>query len=364
MGRALELGDSVVMGDRRGELERLRDVIEARRPHLVLPRRTDRAGNTGPTRHAARTRWRRAYAGLYVPGHVTATAEQLIIEVASVVVAHPAAISEWAALCWRGARWFDGTTPDGAACPVPITIGTFDRRGQSGIRYHGESLPPVHIEIVDGVRLMVPVRAVADAVRRAPTPREAMRIASMAAYDDLVSTAELSAYATTCGPMTGVNQLRETVAVMSENCWSPREVDLLWDWRAAELPTALMNVPVFDLAGRHLGTPDLLAPEVGVAVEYDGIVHLDSVRRRGDLRRDSTFRRAGIETAAMVAGMDADERMARMREACARSVAAPERPRSWTAQPPDWWIDTTTVEARRRLTPDQRARLLRYRDAA
>lgn len=38
----------------------------------------------------------------------------------------------------------------------------------------------------------------------------------------------------------------------------------------AGLPDPLVNHPVLDAAGHFLGTPDLLDPQSGHAVEYDG----------------------------------------------------------------------------------------------
>ena len=50
-----------------------------------------------------------------------------------------------------------------------------------------------------------------------------------------------------------------------------------------------MNRPVFDLHGRHVGTPDLLDVEAGVYGEYDSELHLDGKRRLKDLTREDAF---------------------------------------------------------------------------
>lgn len=289
--------------------------------------------------------------------------EQRIVEAASVVAGHPGAIGGWAAVAWRGARWFDGTER-GEPAPVPVTISTFDRRPQSGLLLSGEPLPAAEVEVVDGVRCLCAVRAVADELRRARTLGDAVRIACMAAYDDLVAADELLAHAAACGPRTGVRQLREAARLMSENCWSPREADMLVEWGSlGDLPPVLVNQPVFDLHGRHLGTPDLLEPTAGLAVEYDGFVHLDPDRRRGDVRRDHLFREAGLEVVTVVAGMRREERAALFRAAHARACSRTAADRRWTAEPPRWWVSTTTVADRRRLAGYQRERLLRYRAA-
>ncbi len=53
--------------------------------------------------------------------------------------------------------------------------------------------------------------------------------------------------------------------------------------------------------------------------------------------------------------------VARLDDAYARAARTPRHARLWTADPPAWWVPTMTVEQRRALTPDQRARFLRYR---
>lgn len=345
-------------------LESLRRTLARSRPDLVVPRRIGPAGGDGPTRRTARTRWRRCYAGLYVPREVDpVAADQRIVEAAAAVAGHPAALGGWAALTWRGARWWSGVE-DGLVVPVPITIATFDRRHQAGIELRAEPLPPDEVEVLDGVRTLRPVRAVADELRRAPSLRRAVRTACMAAYDDLVSADDLLAHAATCGPRTGVGRVRDAARLMSENCWSPREAETLHDWVVhAGLPPLLANQPVFDLGGRHLGTPDLLDVEAGLVVEYDGLVHLDPARRREDVRRDARLRAAGLAVVTIVAGMGLEERCALFRTSRAQAARRPITERRWTATPPDWWVSTSTVAARRRLSEEQRDRLLRYRAA-
>ena len=40
------------------------------------------------------------------------------------------------------------------------------------------------------------------------------------------------------------------------------------------LAQPLTNRPVFDLSGRHLGTPDLIDVTAGLAIQYNGSLHL------------------------------------------------------------------------------------------
>jgi hypothetical protein len=137
---------------------------------------------------------------------------------------------------------------------------------------------------------------------------------------------------------------------------------LVWEL-GASLPRPLTNRPVFDLDGRHLGTPDLIDPVSGVAGEYEGSLHLEGSRRARDIAREGAFRGAGLESVSMTAADGRDPRsfIARLIEAYDRASCVPASRRRWTLQPPDWWIDTSTVESRRALDDVQRARLLRHR---
>jgi len=128
-------------------------------------------------------------------------------------------------------------------------------------------------------------------------------------------------------------------------------------WRRLGLVEVLCNTPVFDLSGRHLGTPDLFAPAVGTIGEYDGADHLDGARRASDIRREGAFRRAGLEYVEMVAAdrRDPGDFLARTADALSRV----DRSRwQWTLEAPPWWKRTETVAQRRALTPRDRRRLL------
>ncbi len=150
-----------------------------------------------------------------------------------------------------------------------------------------------------------------------------------------------------------------------ENSWSPRETShlrLVWVLDAGLRPP-LCNAPVFDLAGRHIGTPDILDEQAGVAGEYDASLHIQGWQRARDVRREERFRSVGLEYFTVVAA-DARDRAAvvgRMQATRARAAFAAPSTRAWTIVKPPWWVPTETVEQRRALTKDQRHRLLGHR---
>jgi hypothetical protein len=203
-------------------------------------------------------------------------------------------------------------------------------------------------------------------MRYARNEREAAVMLSMAAYYDLVSTEEMSEYAARHSGWTGIPRCRAGIPLAEENCWSPTEAEMVIIWRVdAELPRPLCNRPVFDRAGRHVGTPDLLDEEAGVVGQYEGSLHLLGPQRDVDVAAEEKYKRLGLECFTM-RGSDRGhpDRMAeRMLATRARARFEAESKRPWTVEYPPWWTPTHTVELRRALDADQRSRLLRYRAA-
>lgn len=347
--------------------------FQPNRPELVAPVQVDPAGRSGPTRGQARgPRWRGTSSHLYVPSDVELTVEQRIVEAASLIPARGGAVTGWAALRWMGGRWFDGSTSsDPSGLPVdlalPVTV-----RPRPGVSLCRERWNPAEMIVVDGLPVTIPLRSVAFAMRYASGVEEAVRVLDLAAFNDLVSVAEVIDYAGLAPRLglssyTGIQQCRDAIALADENTWSPQEVTMKLIWtRDAGFPAPLMNQPVFDLRGHLVGTPDLLDVEAGLAGEYEGSLHLLGSQRARDVRREEKFRTLGLEFVTMLAGDAADRAgmVARMRAARGRARWLPEDHRAWTIVPPPWWTPTVTVDQRRSLSPSQRARLLRHRHVA
>jgi len=212
------------------------------------------------------------------------------------------------------------------------------------------------------------LRSVCYEARYADTLLGAVVAVDMAAYSDLVTIDELAAYVAAQMAPTGIGLAREAVTLADENCWSPREAMMRLVWtRQGERPRPLCNVPVFDLRGRHVGTPDLLDPVAGVAGEYDSDLHLVGAQRTKDVRREGEFRSLGLEYVTMLGSDQTDyfqSFLSRLETAYTNARYAAEAARRWTITPPQWWVDTTTVDARRNLPAHLRDRLLRHRRAA
>ncbi len=268
---------------------------------------------------------------------------------------------------WHGAtRWFTGATVTGMPLPISLAVGGEDVRPQPGIHISAERLDPRDVVVVDGVRVTTPVRSTCYEMRYASDEREAARFLSMAAYSDHVSIEEMARYAHEHNGWIGVPRCRDGAALAEENCWSPPELDMVLTWRLdADLPRPRCNWPVFDRAGRHIGTPDLLDVEAGVAGQYDGGLHLSGAQRARDIKRDERYRAVGLECFVMTAADRKEPWMAaqRMRATRARARFAADSRREWTAELPSYWVPTHTVALRRALPTELRASLLAYRAA-
>ena len=336
------------------------------RRDLFAPVPIDPQGVDGPSPGQARgPRWRATARGLYVPADVEPTADQRTLE-ASAVLREDEGVTGWAALHWMGGRWFDGLTAGGlVARDVPLVA----RRhliAQPGFAVSQEFLHPDEVVVVDGVPVTVAVRSVTYEMRHARGLGDAVVALDMACFSDLVSIAEVDAYVTALGPVTGIGRAREAVLEADENSWSPRETMMRGVWtRRAGLPRPLCNRPVFTLDGRHVGTPDVIDPVLGLVGQYNGPDHLTLAGAAHDERQAAGYRDLGLESVSMLATDWADPRgfVARLLAASNRARAR-RTPPAWTVEPPPWWTPTHSVARRRALAADERARYLAYQRAA
>ena len=332
---------------------------------LVAPVSIDPNGVDGPTPGQARgPRWRATSRGLYVPADVELSAEQRTVE-ASAVLGVDEAVTGWAALRWLNGRWFDGTTAGSVVRDIPLVA----RRhliAQPGFSVSQEFLHPDEIVVVDAVPVTLPVRSVTYEMRHARGIGEAIVALDMACFSDLVSITEVVAYVGALGPVTGVQQARAALPEADENSWSPRETMMRGVWtRTAGLPRPMCNRPVFTLDGRHVGTPDLIDPALGLVGQYNGSDHLTLAGAAHDEKQEAGYRDLGLETVTMLAPdwADLDGFVARLLAAAARARAR-TTPAAWTLEPPAWWTPTHSVARRRALAGDVRARYLAYQRAA
>lgn len=298
-----------------------------------------------------------------MPSSVRVCTEQRIVEAASLLPRFEG-VTGWAGLRWAGGVWFTDSGAGGRRRPVWLAVGGCDVRAQPGVGISAERLDPELLTVLDGVPMTVPVRSLDFEMRYAEHLWRAVQAIDMAAYSDLVSIAEQTAYALAHPGWTGIGQERTAVALADENSWSPQETWTRLVWQlVAGLPPLSCNRPVFDRHGAFVATPDLIDEEAGLVIEYDGVVHLDRARRGADIDREERLRRLGLEYVAVTATDHAspDVLASRMRAARERAAFSSPSARHWTLALPMWWRPTFTVEQRRALAPAEKQRLLAYR---
>lgn len=306
---------------------------------LVHPVRIDPSGVHGPTRATAYgPRWRSTSQGLYVPADTpTDVVEQRIAEQAARLPAG-GAVTGWAACRLYQANFFDGLAHDGhTRLPVPLALGQRGNlRRDPAIRLDHSLLAPEEVVVRFGVPVTGRERAVFDAMRWAPSVREAVVVLEMAVGAGVTSVERMSVYAEAHAGWEGIVQVRAAVALAREHALSPQEVRMRLRWELdAGLPPPHVNCPVHDRAGRLLGIADLLDEEAGLAAEFDGAEHRDGVRHTKDLAKDDAFRRAGIELVRFTGADLRNEVLFVDRLLAARSRARfePADQRRWVARP-------------------------------
>ena len=270
------------------------------------------------------------------PQHV----DQHILEQGSRIRSY-GAVTAWAALRWRGGRFFDGTSSLSADhLPVPLVTGGRDLRPDPRVQISKSQLAPEERERVGGIWTAVASRALFDELRRHGDLRQAIVDVEMAIAAQLTDLVEFRSYVSGRNAWTGVGLARDAAAVAGLGCRSPQEarMALVWMWDAG-LPRPLCNVPIFDLDGRLIALVDLLDPVAGCVGEYQGADHKDGDKHRDDVAREQRLRDHGLECFEVVGGdlQDRELSVKRMINARERSLFESVERRRWTLRQPTWW---------------------------
>ena len=318
---------------------------------IVRPVPVDVSGRDGPTRGQAQgPRWRTTSRGLFVPSGVDPTVpEQRILEQSMRLTG--GAVTGWAACRMHGAAFFDGLRRDGrTVLAVPLACGPLHQirraRGDDVIR---DILRPDEVVMVRDVPCTTVLRATFDAMRYAPDVREAVVALDMMAAAELTSVRRLKEYIGDRQGWTGIQRVRDAVALADNHSRSPQETRfrLIWQLDAGRR-RPLVNRPVFDRQGRLLGYPDLLDAEAGVIGEYDGADHRDALTHSHDVGREGGFRDHLFEV-VRVTGPDMRHTprvTGRIHASYARAWRLPEHRRTWTLTPPPHWQREVPLDER------------------
>ena len=296
----------------------------------------------GVGRSALRGRhWRTTSRGFFVPSGVPVTPAQRILEAVPLVPAS-GALTGWAAAYVHGVDYLDGLDPFTLApLPVPVALNTnAGRRNLPGLTYHRDRLGGAEVDTVLGLPVTTVRRTTIDGVRHARSLVEAVAFLDMMGHAVDVQLPQLDLWCRSHPGWRGVDQLRQALRWCDLRSASPWESRLrMFYRRRAGLRRPEVNLPVFDLVGRFLGTPDLLDEEAGLAVEFDGKDH-----RLREQHHDDNVREEGLEESNLVVcrvdSLDFRQPSAlrqRLRSAYARGQARDRRRDRFTTDEPDWW---------------------------
>lgn len=121
---------------------------------------------------------------------------------------------------------------------------------------------------------------------------EAVVISDAALHHGLTSVPDLKSWAESNRRRHGIRSLRRVTCLAEPAAESPMESRLRMLLVLSRLPRPKAQVEIYDSSGRFAGRVDLYYPEHGLAIEYDGAIHRDSLVQ--DSRRQNTLIGAGV----------------------------------------------------------------------
>ena len=308
-------------------------------PDVHRPVRVDPTGTSGPTPGQARgPSWRRVGDGWYVPATADRSiVEQRIVE-AAVHLPQYGALTGWAALRVAGGGYFDGRR-DHIALPVPLALGaTSGRRRSTGLLLSYERLDPSDAQVLHGLRVTVPARALFDELRRPGPPGRAVVAADMALAAGLVTPEEMDRYVLPRSEFRRSPLAVEALALADPGSRSPAETWLrVFCHQRLGLKALRTNQPVFDLRGRLICIADLFDDVAGMVIEYDGAEHRTADRQHRDVVRSEACRAAGLEQCTVTSRDMRDTDALASRILACRRRALTQTQRAWTLEAPPGW---------------------------
>lgn len=114
-----------------------------------------------------------------------------------------------------------------------------------------------------------------------------------------LATPDELARALAAGRRRGITRLREALALVRCDSWSPRETACRIVLIRSGLPEPDLNIDIRRPDGRFLGCVDMAYTEYGVAIEYQGALHADSYAK--DVERIAALRAAGWDVVEVTA---------------------------------------------------------------
>jgi len=199
--------------------------------------------------------------------------------------------------CGLTAAWLHGVWEPRPGLPVPLQISHPSTTHGREVVGHGrrrltwvtaeDSTMGADVEEVDGIAVTSPLRTCFDLMRNRLLV-EAVVVADAFLYRGVVDPLRLALYCQERVRWPGVRRARLAVGLASAFARSAGESRLRAVLLLAGFEQPLVNVPVMDMSGRHVATPDLQVHGKRWAwLEYDGAYHEEARQHDADVRREN-----------------------------------------------------------------------------
>jgi len=229
------------------------------------------------------------------------------------------AVGGWAAAHLLGVSFQDGRGLDGrTVSAVPLLVPRARRpRPRAGVTWIRGSLPAGDVVAIRGLPVSSPLRTGFDLARSITITGPGARLeAGVVALDaalhaGLITRGQLGNEVSRRERWPGSRTARRANELADGRAESPQESRLRLVWVLGGLPELHVNVPLFDVDGRHLGTPDLFDEEAALALEYDGAYHRALRRQARDNVRGESFQARNV-TIVRVTGVDLPDTSGRL----------------------------------------------------
>jgi hypothetical protein len=213
------------------------------------------------------------------------------------------------------AEWIDVAVPDDVTLP---------RR--RGVRAHQWVLPPHHVALVGGIRVVTPDRGLLELAARASF-EDVVAFGDAALREQVTTIDALQTTVAAAHRRRGVVAARRAVQWLDPRAESPQESRTRVRLRSAGLPRATPNVWISDANGVPFARVDLLFEGYHVAVEYEGEHHRGPAQYAADLRRRNLLQQMGYLV------VHVERSLLSSRVALVQAVATALRSRGWRGEP-------------------------------
>lgn len=320
---------------------------------LTLAKRSGSVVAAGTPRSQLRARsWDHPLHGIVRPAGVALSEVDARLSNAVAAMTPECALGGWAAGYMQGIAVWDGCGRVGGARDVLVhCLPGSQLRRRHGIRPSESLVLPGELTTVAGIAVSTVARAAFDEVCLARNLTDAVVALDGAlcvlGVHDAVTVTALSALVDRHPKRRGIVRARASLQFGCDRSLNPWETRLrLRALQELPIQSLLVNVPVFTRSGRLLGIPDLLDPESGLVLEFDGAQHREATLHALDNEREEQFEHSGL-TVIRFGAVDHRERLGmvrRMHNGHARAVARSRSPVDWTLTVPTWWCGSDLAE--------------------